>query len=140
MTHPDPYRSYRFVVEIDGVQRGGFQTVSGVERQTEVEPYREGGINHFERQLVVKSTYPPLKLSRGLVDTDLWDWHQEVINGDVERRTVAIVLLDDRGNEAVRWICEGAFPTKWTGAELDAATGGVATETVELVHHGMTRL
>ena len=48
MARPDPLRSFRFVVEVDGRVAGGFQSVSGIERQTEIEPYREGGVNDFE--------------------------------------------------------------------------------------------
>jgi phage tail-like protein len=139
MARPDPYRGFRFVVEIDGTEAGGFQAVSGIERQSEIEPYREGGVNDFEHQLVVKTTYPALVLKRGLVDTAMWDWHQDVIAGDVQRRTVSVLLLDDAGEEAWRWICVGAYPAKWAGAELDAMSDAVATESVELVHHGITR-
>jgi phage tail-like protein len=139
MARPDPYRVFRFLVEIDGTQAGGFQSVSGIERQTQIEPYREGGVNDFEHQLAVKTTYPALTLKRGLVDRWLWDWHQEIIDGRVQRRTVSVLLLDLAGNEAWRWICVGAYPAKWTGAELDALSNAVATESVELVHHGLTR-
>lgn len=139
MTRPDPYRAFRFLVEIDGTRQGGFQTVGGIERTTEVEPYREGGVNEFEHQLAVKTTYPALTLKRGLVDTWLWDWHQDVIGGTVERRVVSVILLDEEQQEVWRWVCVGAYPTKWTGAELDAMTGAIATESVELVHHGITR-
>jgi phage tail-like protein len=135
----DPYRQFRFVLEIDAAEAGGFQAVSGVERQTEIEPYREGGVNDFEHQMAIKTTYPPLTLKRGLADPWLWDWHQEVINGEITRRTVSVLLLDDSGEEAWRWICVGAYPAKWTGAELDAMGAAVATESVELVHHGITR-
>jgi phage tail-like protein len=139
LARPDPYRVFRFVVEIDGTEAGGFRAVSGVERQTQVEPYREGGVNDFEHQLVVKTTYPPLVLRRGLVGAWLWDWHQEVIAGRVRRRTVSVLLLDEAGQEAWRWVCVGAYPVKWTGAELDALSDAVATESVELAHHGITR-
>lgn len=139
MARPDPYRAFRFLVEIDGTQQGGFQAVSGIERTTEVEPYREGGVNDFEHQLAVKTTYPALTLKRGLVDSWLWDWHRDVIGGTVQRRVVSVILLDEQQQEAWRWICVGAYPTKWSGAELDATTGTIATESVELVHHGITR-
>jgi phage tail-like protein len=139
MTRPDPYRVFRFIVEIEGLQAGGFQSVTGIERQTQVEPYREGGVNDFEHQLVVKTTYPALTLKRGLVNRSMWEWHQDVIEGRVQRRTVSVLLLDLDGNEAWRWVCVGAYPAKWTGAELDGLANAVATESVELVHHGLTR-
>ena len=139
MPRPDPYRAFRFVVEIDGTEQGGFQKVSGLERQTDLEPYREGGVNHFEHQLITKTTYPALTLTRGLVDTWLWDWHQAVIAGQVQRKTVSVLLIDERGVEVWRWICAAAYPSRWSGVELDAERGAIATEAVELVHHGITR-
>jgi phage tail-like protein len=139
MAHPDPYRAFRFRIEIGGIDRGGCQTVSGLVRQCKIEPYREGGINDFEHQLVIQTTYPPLVLKRGLVDTQLWDWHQAVIDGKVERKTVSIVLLNDAGEEAWRWICLDAFPSKWSGVDLDATANAIATESVEIVHQGLRR-
>ncbi len=138
-TRPDPYRAFRFQVEFDGLQQGGFQTVSGLERQSKIEPFREGGINHYEHQLVTLTTYPPLTLKRGLVDPQLWIWHKDVIEGTVERKTISVILLDEAGNEVWRWICEGAFPSKWSGAELEATNNAIATESIEFVHHGLTR-
>jgi phage tail-like protein len=139
MPRPDPYRGFRFRIEVQGTQLGGFQSVNGLERDTKIEPYREGGINDFEHQLIVQTTYPPLVLKRGLVDPELWAWHQDVIDGAVEKKTVSIVLLDEAGAEAWRWMCLDAFPSKWSGSELDATSNTVATETVELVHHGLRR-
>lgn len=139
MTRADPYRSYRFRLEVGGTQQGGFQTVAGLERTSTIEPFREGGINDYEHQLVTMTTYPPLTLSRGLVDTYLWDWHQNVINGTVERQTLSVVLQGETGDEVWRWIAVDAFPSKWSGSDLDAVSGGITTESVEFVHQGLTR-
>lgn len=139
MARNDPYRAFRFVVEFDGTEGGGFQSISGIERQTTIEPYREGGVNEFEHQFVVKTTYPAIVLKRGIADTTLWDWHHDVVGGTVERKTISVLLLDEAGDEVWRWICAEAYPTKWTGAELDAMAAAVATETVEFVHRGITR-
>jgi phage tail-like protein len=135
----DPYRAFRFRVEIDNTQQGGFQTVSGLERETKIEPYREGGNNLFEHQLAVLTTYPPIVLKRGLFETTLWDWHQDVIEGRIARKTIAVVLMKEGGEEAWRWIVEGAFPSKWSGADLDANAAAIATESVQFVHRGVRR-
>jgi len=139
MARSDPFRAFRFRVEIDALEQAGFQSVSGLARETKIDPYREGGINDFEHQHVSQTTYPPLTLKRGLVDASLWDWHRDVIAGTIKRRTISIVLLDETGREAWRWVCVGALPSKWTGAELDAQQNAIATESVEFVHHGLTR-
>lgn len=135
----DPFRAYRFGLEISGLQQAGFQAAGGLERSCTIEPYREGGVNHYEHQLVTLTSYPVLVLKRGLAGTELWDWHQDVINGSVSRQTISVVLFDDAGAEAWRWVAESAFPSKWAVSELDAMSNGIATESVEFVHHGLTR-
>ena len=137
MPAPDPYRAFRFLVEIQGLEVGGFQSVSGLERQTKIEPYREGGVNDHELQHVGLTTYQPLRLKRGLADPTLWAWHKAVIRGEVQRKVMSVILLGEAGIEAWRWIFLGAYPAKWTVADLDATQSVVATETVEFVHHGL---
>ncbi len=139
MQRPDPYRAFRFRVEIDGAIEGGFQSVAGIERQCQIEPYTEGGINHYQHQFVTSTTYPALVLKRGLVDADLWDWHQGVVDGQVERKTLSVILMDEEGSEAWRWVCADAFPSKWTMADLDAVGNNLAMESIEFVHQGLTR-
>jgi len=50
-TKPDPYASFRFRVEIDGITEAQFSDVTGLSLETDVEPYEEGGINDFVHQL-----------------------------------------------------------------------------------------
>jgi phage tail-like protein len=137
MLGTDPYRAFRFLVEIHGLRVGGFQSVSGLERDTKIETYREGGVNDHEVQHAGVTTYPPLRLKRGLADPALWAWHQSVILGRIQRLVMSVVLLDETRIEAWRWIFVDAYPAKWTGPELDATQSVVATETVEFVHHGL---
>ncbi|HMJ94114.1 MAG TPA: phage tail protein [Allosphingosinicella sp.] len=138
MPRPDPYRAFRFLVEFDGLEMGGFQSVGGIESDTKVEPFHEGGVNGHEIQHIGLTTYPRLKLKRGLVDRQLWTWHQDVVGGTVKRKTLSIVLIDAEGKEAWRWIAVGAYPAKWTGADLDATQNALATESIEFVHHGLS--
>jgi hypothetical protein len=37
------------------------------------------------------------------------------------------------------WDFKKAFPVKWTGPELRAASGEVAFESIELAHRGLSR-
>jgi phage tail-like protein len=135
----NPHRTYRFQIEADSLVRGGVQSVDGLEVMTETEPYREGGVNDHDRQLITKSTQSNLVLKRGLLDTWFWDWHRDVVRGEITRRAVSVILFDEIGEEAWRWVCADAFPIKWSGPELDATSSAVAVETMELVHHGLTK-
>ena len=136
----DPYLSFRFLVEIQGLIKGGFSEVSGLQAETEFEEIREGGVNDYVHKLPKITKYPNITLKRGIIDSDvLWKWHQDVVNGKVERKTVFIILMDSEGNEKWRWYFECAYPVKWTGPDLRADSNTVAVETLELVHKGIKK-
>lgn len=136
-----PYLNFRFVVEVDSLVAGGFTEVSGLEREIETEEYDEGGINSHTHTLRAGVTAPNLVLRRGLTDADtLWNWLQQVADGDVERKTVLVYLQDARGQAARGWAFRDAYPVKWTGPELTAETGDVAIETLELTHTGISTI
>jgi phage tail-like protein len=136
----DPYGAFRFRVEILGLQVGGFSEISGIEREVQVEDFREGGLNDFTHKLVTVTKYPNLALKRGLADvTELWQWHQDVVNGKIEKRQVNVILIDTIGRDTWRWVFEQAYPIKWSGSGLNAATNAVFVESVEFAHNGITR-
>src|SRR3954463_7468117 len=84
----DPYTTFNFLVEIEGLVVGGFSEVSGLQVETAVEDYQEGGQNDYVHKLAGPTRYPSnLILKRGLTDVGtLWSWHQEVATGTVTRR------------------------------------------------------
>lgn len=136
----DPYSVFNFIVEINSTQIGGFSEASGLQAETEYESIREGGINDYEHKVARITKYPNLTLKRGLIDAEeLWQWHENVINGAVERKTIAIVLRDSLREEKWRWVFNDAYPVKWSGSDLNATSNTVALETVEFAHNGMRR-
>jgi phage tail-like protein len=135
----DPYHGFRFRVEFDQLQHGGFSRVKGLTRETKLEVRREGGQNEFEHKLATLTTYGNLVLERGIADTYLWDWHEEVVEGRVKRKNLTLALHDDTDTEVWRWLVEAAFPVKWSGTDMDAASSQVMVESVELAHHGIRR-
>jgi len=137
----DPYQSFNFIVEIDGVLSGKFSEVSGLEANVEFDEYREGGVNNFVHKLPKKTNYNNLVLRRGMTNsTALYKWHQDVIAGMIKPKNVSIILLDSEKNEAKRWTFENAFPIKWTGPDLKADNNALAIESLEIVHQGLVRV
>jgi phage tail-like protein len=136
---PDPFMNFRFVVEIDHVQRGGFARVKGLAREIKVDVYREGGLNEFEHKFASLATFGNIVLERGLVDDYLWRWQEDVVQGRIVRRNVTISVRDAIQNEVWRWVVDGAFPVKWTGTDLDGASAQAVVESVELAHRGFKR-
>lgn len=138
----DPYLSYNFLVEIQGLTVGGFSDVTGLQVEMQTEDYVEGGRNGYVHKLAGPVRYPGnLILKRGIMDEDeLWDWLHTVVSGAVTRRTVWIVLRDSARDEVRRWGFKNAYPIKWSGPELRASSNAVAIESVELAHEGFEEL
>ena len=84
--------------------------------------------------------YANLTLRWGTTDdAELWQWRQKAADGLVERKNGSIVLLDEAGEEKIRWNFVAAWPTKWTGPSFNATGSEVAIETLEIAHEGLTR-
>ena len=137
--HHDPFRTFSFRVELAGLAVAAFTEVSGLESEAEVIEYREGGDGRV-RKLAGLRKYTNIVLKRGLTqDAELWNWHRDVLEGNVNRRNGSVILLDAYGQEAVRWNFWNAWPCKWQGPHLNARSNDVAIETLELAHEGLER-
>lgn len=136
----DPYKSFRFLVEIDGIVQAGFSECSGFGSSVEVVEYREGGDVATVRKLPGKDTYDDITLKWGVTDSrELYDWHRAAINGQIERKNGSIIMQDDVGQEKVRYNFFNAWPHKWTGASLSAKGNEVAIDTLALACEGVER-
>lgn len=137
---PDPYAVFKFVIVVGGIEVGGFSEVSGIQAETETEDFREGGVNIFLRKIAKVTKYTNLTLKRGITDADLlWKWHQDVVNGKIEKKLVTVVLQDKLKNEKWRWVFSDAYPVKWSSTDLNATSNTVAVESVEFAHHGIRK-
>lgn len=139
MRKNDPFLSYRFRVEIKGVEVAGFSEVTGLQAEVEVFDYREGGRNNFIHKLAGPVRYPSnLVLKHGLMDADsIWRWEQQMLGGDIVRHNVSIILMDSAGQDKWRWDFQDAYPVRWSGPDLRAGSAEVAIETLELAHRGL---
>ena len=131
----DPLAAFQFVVEIDGLLVGGFSEVSGIQAETKLYTYREGGENGFTHSFPDSTSHSKLVLKRGLTfDDTLWNWYQEVLNGKFKRRSVQVILNSRNGEVAWTWGFTNAFPIKWQGPDLRALSSDVAVETIEIAY------
>ena len=134
----DPFRSFNFKVEIDGITRAGFRECSGLDASQDPIEYREGTDALTARKMPGLTKYSNITLKWGMTDdTELWDWRKKAIAGKVERKNGSIVLLDESGEEKLRWNFREAWPTKWTGPSFNATGNEVAIETLEITHEGL---
>jgi phage tail-like protein len=136
----DPYISFKFQVEIQGLIVGGFSEVSGLQMETKTETIREGGVNDHIHKLPKGTEQSNITLKRGITDSDvLWKWYQDVVDGKIKRKSGRIILMDYDGIEKWHWTFEDAYPVKWVGPDFKADNRTIAVETLELVHNGLKK-
>jgi phage tail-like protein len=139
-TRADPYRSYNFLVEIDGITQAGFQECSGLDSQTAHIDYREGNFARHVNKLPGMNSFSPISLKRGVTDSDeFWRWRESVVAGRPDRRNGSIVLLDDQGAEKLRWNFRNGWLSKWTAPSFNATGNAVAIESLEITHEEIER-
>jgi len=128
----DPYGNFNFIVEIDGIEVAGFSDVSGISSETEVIEYRTGDARvNTVRKLPGLHKIGDITLKRGITGSDvLWQWRKSVTDGNLDRRSASIILLDEARQEVLRWNLSEAWPSKYVGSDLHAKGHDVAIETL----------
>jgi phage tail-like protein len=136
----DPYLAFRFEVRIDDLALGGFQSCTGLQLDTDVQEYPEGGLNSYILKFPTRTKQTNITLKRGIVDRTIWDWYYGLTVGGVQLRNGSIAARDESGSSVVmEWQFKRAFPVKWLGPELNASQSAVAVETFEICHQGLER-
>jgi len=133
----DPAVSVCFLVSIDDQNLGAFNGCEGLGCEVVIEQREEGGNNGAVWQLPTRLKYPNIKLSRPVTkDTEkIAKWFNSVATG-VGRKTASITALTLDGTVVARWGLMDVIPVRWTGPSLNPDSPKVATETVEIAHHG----
>ncbi|MFF9454691.1 phage tail protein [Streptomyces flaveolus] len=139
MPRQDPGSTIWFTLTIDGESLGYFNGCEGLSSQVEVEQRQEGGNNGFVWQLPTRVTFSTIRLTRPLTpDTaKVAKWISSVQTG-IKRPTAQISALRADGSLVARWGLMEVLPVSWQGPSLDPASPAVATEVLEIAHHGFT--
>jgi phage tail-like protein len=148
-------RAFRFQVSLlptgrptsDLAVHGAFQECSGLEVEMDVQEHLEGGRNDAVVRRIGRAKYPNLVLKRGMfhntprgpVNGELWTWMQDVVGGvrPARRYDGLIEVMSVGETVAARWAFSRGLPSKLTGPQLDAKTGGVAIEELHIAHEGL---
>ena len=131
----NPHLQYNFLLEIDGTSDAvaGFTEVGGINMETDVVEYREGSDSATVRKLPGLRKYGNITLKRGYTsNTELWDWRKTVIDGATERKSGAIVLLNEAREPSMRWEFSDAWVSKYEGPALNSTANEVAIESIEI--------
>ena len=143
MARRDPLGNFRFRLEIDGLQTVSFSEVAIGPTTIEVIEYREGTDPAHVRKLSGLTKYGNVTLKHGVTDSlELFEWHQRIVGGQIaaNRKSVAIVVVDDAGADTARYVVSDAWPVKYDPGDLNAKGNEVFIETLELANEGVERV
>jgi phage tail-like protein len=143
MSRNDPYRQFRFRVEIDGITQAGFSECKMEGSSTEIIEYREGADPTHCRKLSGLTKYGNITLKWGVTDsTELWTWYQTIIQMGVSgnRKNMSITLVDEAGADKTRWEIVEAWPVKFDPPDFNAKLNEVAIELMEITCESWKRV
>ncbi len=142
-----PPVGFHFSVQFSGL--GGsnedndtrFQAVSGLSVEYETETVKEGGENHFEHTLPVRTKYPDLTLKRGMLleNSKVFEWCMKAFqNREFKPCNLIISLLNHEHKPLRSWNVVGAWPKKWSVTELNAESSSIVIESLDLRYQYFT--
>ena len=137
MNDADPGLSVCFALKIDNNELGTFNSCEGLGCEVVIEQREEGGNNAFVWQLPTRLKYSNVKFTRPLgADTaKVAKWFASMTGG-VKRCTATIQVKSNDNTVVATWELDGVVPVRWSGPSLNLDSPKVATETVEIAHHG----
>ncbi|WP_018350217.1 phage tail protein [Longispora albida] len=126
-----------FVVKVDNDSLGAFNSCEGLGCEVVMEQREEGGQNGWVWQLPTRIKYPNIKLTRQVTaDSEkITKWFANMAGG-IRRMTATIEARNPEGKKIASWNLQGVVPVRWTGPQLNLDSPKIATETLELAHHG----
>jgi phage tail-like protein len=133
----DPAVAVSFSVIVDGQDLGAFTECNGLGFEVEIEPIKEGGNQMFVHKLPGRLQYTNITLTRA-VNADsakVAKWVASMAN-QPKRTGASITAMTHEMKEVVKWGLTDVIPVKWTGPQFSVDGPKVATETLELAHHG----
>ena len=139
----DPYRNFRFRVELDGIESAAFSEATIPDSSTDPVDYREGTDPTHQKKLSGLTKYGNVTLKKGITDNlELYDWRKSIENSGAvnNRKNISLILVDEEGNDKSRWDIVESWPTKYDPSDFSAKGNEVLIETLEIVHEGITRV
>lgn len=138
MTMTDPAVAVCFTVSVDDLDLGSFTTCEGLGCEVTVETREEGGNNGYVHQLPGRLKYTNVKFTRPVdqQSTQVAQWLASMAAPPPQRHN-ALISARRLDNQIVcSWKLFQVILVRWTGPQFGADGAKVATETLELAHHG----
>lgn len=140
-----PFLTFNFAIEIrvEGVSplvcSAAFSECDGLEMSMDVKTIHEGGNNGQQIGLTGPMSFSQLTLKRGMTPNfDLWDWFDSMLtNVRLRAQAEVIIFAADGKREQVRFLLKNCLPTKLKAPALNATSGTIAIEELELTYESL---
>ena len=145
-----PFTAFNFEVKltvknpIEGVGSpvcdAAFNECSGLEMSMEPKTIPNSGRNHQQTHRIGPVTYGRLTLKRGMTENlHIWKWFLAASTPGKDYTAAGeITMKNADGEDAVIYKLEECLPVKVSGPTMNAQTGQVAIEELQLVYAQMT--
>jgi phage tail-like protein len=143
----DPYLGCNFRLKWDGRYVAGVAKMSALKRSTDPVVHREGGDPSHDRKSPGRTKYDAVTLERGVThDPDFENWANLVHSLDSPlslknfRKDIVVDVFNEAGQLAISYQHFRCWPSEYQALPaLDAATAGVAIQTLKLENEGWER-
>jgi phage tail-like protein len=141
-----PRPTNHFRLQIGGREAiGQFREVSGLDSEQEIIEQKEVDANG---NVAIKKfpgnlKFSNVELKRGIdIDKALWEWRYQVETQgpDAARTDCTLELIDYDGSPIATYTLLQAWPSKYTGAAMNAGSNEVAVEAMTICHEGFKRM
>jgi len=136
-----PLTAFNFKVNLrlleggDEVCAAEFSECDGLEMSLTPKSIREGGNNAQQIHLSGPISYGQLSLKRGMTDNfDLWNWFERIQEDRSLRASGEVLMLSSSRDEEVKFAVTGCLPVKIKAPSLNAQSGMVAIEEMQIVY------
>jgi phage tail-like protein len=143
--------AYKFLVTVDGLKGeslGHWSSCKGLKMEFNPVAVKFGGDFRSTGWLPGPVTYAKVTLQRAVepeaskaVQAWLKQMTRDWVDPGVAAKDAGVVtikLFSPNNEPVLTWHLVNARPSSWTGPDLDATSGKIALETLELVHEGFT--
>lgn len=139
-----PLSKYYFEVSAAGQTEDKFKVMelSGVEREVQVTEYRHGNDPNFHvTKIPGIEKYSNVTMKKAMFDQNnkLFDWIHTYKLSYVEKKTLTVNLLNDKGEPVFTWTFYNAWPTKLKVSDFKADASELSIEEVELAYDKFTQ-
>jgi phage tail-like protein len=124
---------------------GQFRECSGLDAENDIVEQKEIDANGLPVVIKVPGgmKWSNIELKRGVdVDKGLWEWRYmvETQGPDAARTDCTLELCDYDGSAIATYTIKQAWPSKYTGAAMNAGANEIAVEGITLCHEGFKRM